>query len=347
MAQYRYELWDNRTGQKEVIPEALSRKYSYQLNRAGRASFTLPITSPRLQGFELFIGVTRLLIYRDSLLIWSGVIWEIEEGASGDDGSIVVNCVEIFHILSEKRYTSNTYTATDAGQIAWGLINTTQGLAGGNLGITQGSIATTQNRDRTYFDELIGEKIVQLTEVINGFDFVITPSIKINTLGVFNVYAKRGDTVTSFDLQYMPFGKNNIQSWSRKRTLSDVYNSIKVEGEGVGETIITATATDPALISAVGLLEGRIQDKSVSVQTTLNQKADEYIRVSRSEQPIYDIVLNNAFDDFGKYDIGDIVPIKIQYGYVNINTTMRVYGIAVSVSDNGEEQIQLTISPIT
>jgi hypothetical protein len=346
MSEYKYILWDYRTGQKEILPEAMNREYSYQLNRAGKASFTLPITVERLQRFDIYLGVTRLLIYRENALIWAGVVWEIQEGAS-EDGDVTIQCTEIFHILSEKRYTSNTYTGTDAGQIAWGLIDTTQGLTGGDLGLTQGTIQATQNRDRNYFDESIGEKIIQLTEVINGFDFLITPSIKDNTLGVFNVYAKRGSTITDFRLEYGEGLKNNIQSWSRKRTLSDMFNSIVVEGEGYGDIALKATTTDSSLINAVGLLEGRKQEKSVSQQATLNQKADEYIRVHKTEQPIYDITLNNAFNDFGKYDVGDIIPVRIKYGYVDINTTMRIYGIDVRVSDAGEEVIKLTISPIT
>lgn len=346
MSEYKYILWDFRTGQKEILPEALNRSYSYQLNRAGKASFSLPLTTERLQRFPLYIGVTRLLIYRADKLIWAGVIWEITEDAQDDEGTVNVQCTEIFHILSEKRYTSNSYTNTDAGQIAWGLINTTQGLSGGNLGITQGTIQATQNRDRTYLDEKIGEKIIQLTEVINGFDFEITPSIKVNTLGVFNVYSKRGSVINTFRLEYGEGLRNNIQSWSRKRTLSDMYNSVIVEGEGYGDIALKSTQTDNSMITAVGLLEGRVQEKSVNQQTTLDTKAQEFIRVRKTEQFIYDITLNNAYNDFGKYDIGDIVPVKIKYGYLDINTTMRIYGIDVRVSDAGEEVIKLTVSPI-
>lgn len=346
MSEYKYILWDFRTGQKEILPEALNRSYSYQLNRAGKASFSLPLTTERLQRFPLYIGVTRLLIYRADKLIWAGVIWEITEDAQDDEGAVNVQCTEIFHILSEKRYTSNSYTNTDAGQIAWGLINTTQGLTGGNLGITQGTIQATQNRDRAYLDEKIGEKIIQLTEVINGFDFEITPSIKVNTLGVFNVYSKRGSVIDTFRLEYGEGLRNNIQSWSRKRTLSDMYNSVIVEGEGYGDIALKSTQTDNSMITAVGLLEGRVQEKSVNQQTTLDTKAQEFIRIRKTEQFIYDITLNNAYNDFGKYDIGDIVPVKIKYGYLDINTTMRIYGIDVRVSDAGEEVIKLTVSPI-
>jgi hypothetical protein len=346
MSEYKYILWDFKTGAKEIFSEATNRSYSYQLNRAGKASFTLPITSERLNTFPIYLGVTRLLIYRANVLIWAGVVWEMEENATIDEGVVNIQCVEIFHILSEKRYTSNTYTNTDAGQIAWGLINTTQGLTGGNLGLTQGDIEATQNRDRTYLDEKIGEKIIQLTEVINGFDFLITPSIKINTQGVFNVYSKRGQTINSFNLEYGKGLRNNIQAWSRKRTLSDIYNSVVVEGEGYGDIALKSTQTDSSMINAVGLLEGRVQEKSINQQTTLDSKGQEFIRVRKTEQPIYDLTLNNAFDDFGKYDIGDIVPVKIKSGYVNINTTMRIYGIDVRVSDGGEEQIKLSVSTI-
>jgi hypothetical protein len=128
--------------------------------------------------------------------------------------------------------------------------------------------------------------------------------------------------------------------------LSDIFNSIKVEGEGLGDARLTSTETDTVLINAIGLLEGRKQEKSISDITTLDQKADEYIRVHKTEQPIYDITVNNAYDDFGKYDVGDIVPVKIKYGYIDMNTTMRIYGIDVRISDAGEEVIKLTISPI-
>jgi hypothetical protein len=100
------------------------------------------------------------------------------------------------------------------------------------------------------------------------------------------------------------------------------------------------------LITAIGLLEGRIQEKSVNQQTTLDTRADEFIRVRKTEQPLYDITVNNAYDDFGKYDVGDIVPVRIKYGYIDMNTTMRIYGIDVRISDAGEEVIKLTISPI-
>lgn len=346
MLEYKYILWDFKTGAKEIFSEATNRSYSYQLNRAGKASFTLPITSERLNTFPIYLGVTRLLIYRANVLIWAGVVWEMEENATIDEGTVNLQCVEIFHILSEKRYTSNTYTATDAGQIAWGIINTTQGLTGGNLGLTQGTIEATQNRDRTYLDEKIGEKIIQLTEVINGFDFLITPSIKINTQGVFNVYSKRGSTITNIQLEYGDGLRNNIQAWRRARTLSDMANSIVVEGEGLGDARLTSTATDSTLISAVGLLEDRVQEKSISLQATLDTRATEVLRVKKAEQPIYDLTLNNAYDDFGRYDIGDIITVKIKSGYVNINANMRIYGIEVRISDGGEEQIKLTVSTI-
>jgi hypothetical protein len=346
MSEYKYILWDFKTGAKEIFTEATNKSYSYQLNRAGKASFTLPITSDRLTTFPIYLGVTRLLIYRGNILIWSGVVWEMEENASIDEGTVNIQCTEIFHILSEKRYTSNTYTATDAGQIAWGLINTTQGLTGGNLGLTQGTIEATQNRDRTYLDEKIGEKIIQLTEVNNGFDFLITPSIKINTLGEFNVYSKRGITITDIKLEYGDGLRNNIQVWRRAKTLSHMANSIVVEGEGLGDAKVTSTITDTVLIEAVGLLEDRKQEKSISVQATLDTRAAEVLRVKKTEQPIYDLTLNNAYDDFGRYDIGDIVLVKIKSGYVNINTNMRIYGIEVRVADGGEEQIKLTVSTI-
>ena len=56
--------------------------------------------------------------------------------------------------------------------------------------------------------------------------------------------------------------------------------------------------------------------------------------------------------NLGCYDIVFLYNVLLNfnlqkgYDYYNINTTMRIYGIDVRVSDGGEEQIKLSVSTI-
>ena len=92
--------------------------------------------------------------------------------------------------MFNNRYTDAVveYASTDAGEIAWDLIDNSQNQTNGDLGITKGIIETTQNRDRTYYNQNIMEAIVNLSNVIGGFDFEFTHN------KVFNVYAVKGLT---------------------------------------------------------------------------------------------------------------------------------------------------------
>ncbi len=81
-----------------------------------------------------------------------------------------------------------TFSATDQGAILWALIDHTQTQTNGNIGITEGTIEATVDRDRTYpIDKNIGDAIIEMTEVINGLDVEITPD------KVFNVYKRIGE----------------------------------------------------------------------------------------------------------------------------------------------------------
>ena len=43
--------------------------------------------------------------------------------------------------------------------------------------------------------------------------------------------------------------------------------------------------------------------------------------------------------------MGDIVPLVIQTGRLNVNTTIRVLGIAYDIGDDGQEDVDLDRRP--
>ncbi len=103
-----------------------------------------------------------------------------------------------------KRYITKTYTNTDAGSIAWDLISTAQSQSYGNIGIVQGTIQSTKNRDRTYVDDEIAKSIIALSNsnLKDGFEFEITNDKS------FTVKSRIGT-----DKPFIVLDERNIESW--------------------------------------------------------------------------------------------------------------------------------------
>ena len=351
-ATYNFILRNTKTNESVLVEAARSRSISWVLNRAGTCEFSVNITDEKLATINPNTrGIHELLVYRNSRLVWAGRVWSISDNVQGDTGEVTIVAKEILHVLSEKRFIDDvTYTSTDAGQIAWNMIDYTQSLSGGDLGITEGTIEATKNRDRTFLeneDESIGEEIIALTEVQDGFDFVITPTLQLNTQGVFNVFVKKGKELTDETLEYGEGTRGNITAFTRRRSLSDVGNSIKAFGDGIGNQMKISEQSDTTLISATTLLEKQVSFKSVKVQDTLDDHALEDLRISKVEQPVYDLTVSNKDNFLGRFDVGDSIRVMVNLGYLNVNTPMRIYAISLSVSDEGQEDITLTVSPIS
>ena len=346
---YNFILRNTQTDESVEFEAARSRKLSWVLNRAGTCSFVLDISDDKLKAMAPNTrGIWEILVYRDGRMIWAGRVWDVSDDISGDGGTVTITAKEILHVLSEKRFiTGVTYTGVDAGQIAWNMINFTQIKAGGDLGITQGNIVPTQARDRTFEEEPIGEEIIALTEVIRGFDFVMSPTLQLDSQGVFSVFQKKGVIQENLSLEYGEDTLDNITSFSRKRSLTTVANYIKAFGEGMGSAMGISIQQDNTLIASTLLLEDNISFKSVSRQTTLDDHAKEELRVSKVERPIYDLTISNVSDLLGRFDTGDSISVVVKLGYMNVSEIMRIYAIELSIDDSGQENISLTVSPIT
>jgi hypothetical protein len=103
------------------------------------------------------------------------------------------------------------FLATDAGQIAKALLDLSTGT-----GLVTGTIEATKNRDRTYVYANIGQAIIDLTNVLDGFDFDVAPTNGGSTLGIFNVYAKQGVDRPAAKFEYGEKTLGNCSSMHRQ-----------------------------------------------------------------------------------------------------------------------------------
>ncbi len=167
-------------------------QFGKRINNYGTCSFDVPVSGNKTDNL-IALRIYTVWIYRNDVLIWAGE-QATREGKLDDKGDnwVTLHCFDWIEQLNT-RYTAEEviFIATDAGEIAWSMIETSQAKTNGDFGFTEGVIEPTMDRDRTYNNQNIMEAIINLANVINGFDF------EINNSKVFNVYEHIGVDRTS------------------------------------------------------------------------------------------------------------------------------------------------------
>lgn len=81
----------------------------------------------------------------------------------------------------------------------------------------------------------------------------------------------------------------------------------------------------------------------VSIQATLDDKAQGDLALNGILTPTYALGLRPNAYSWGNPNMGDVVPLIIQAGRLNVNTTVRVLGFTYDIGDDGQEDVTLTV----
>lgn len=313
--------------------------FSKRLNNYGTCTFEVPLSEPHLDSL-ISLRNYEVKIYRNNTLVWAGEQTHIT--AKIDKNSIepmTVTCQTYLEMLNN-RFTDQTvtYSSTDAGAIAWDLIDDSQNLTDGDFGITQGTINTTVNRDRTYNNQNIMDAIINLSKVAGGFDFEITDE------KVFNVYSRMGiDRSETTIFEYT----TNIDNIQIELDFTNPVNQGIALGQGFEGSQLIQTYTDTSARSTYKLRQGKTEDPSVSVGATLTTNATALVRVRK--QSVLNLSFNQIQDTrpfFGTLMLGDLVRIIVNRSIFNIDNIYRIYAFSVKVDNKGSETIQYLVSLI-
>lgn len=312
-------------------------KFNRYLNNYGSIEFRLPANDPKLQSL-VALRQYEVYLYRDNLLLTAGE-QALRGGrlAADSPNFVTITCFDWLELLNH-RITApfRRFENVDAGMIAWTMIDESQGLTDGDFGITQGAIQPTKPRDREYQSKNIMEAIIQLTEVIGGFDFEITPD------KVFNVYERKGlDRSNQFVFEW----GTNFREVGVVEDFSRPCNQAIVLGEGFGETQAMRVRTDVAAREIHGLRQQRVSYVDVSQDDTLDDKGDAVTRKHKQAVLSLGVKMLPAVDPvLGSLSIGDTVRVRLKDGFYNIDNRFRIYGYNVSVSEDNEESVEYFIS---
>lgn len=316
------------------------------LNDVGMCTFDLNIFDEYCKPKYLRRMSTIVVVKENGTCVWFGPI-ATESGEYSDiDGYITVTAYSYLYFFKFRNTEkSQIYSQEEQTAIAWDLINTTQATTNGKLLITQGYLPTSMLRDRTYETYEIAEALTNLTNVINGFDFSFEPTFDSDnrlTGVVFNCYYPNKGSVRS-DLGRLQVGINiSAVRWS---TISELYNTVIVEGSGTGVPLIY-TDSDTASQLAYTRIEGYEKAADVSEWDTLEKHGDKLLNSNKVEGYKFDLVVmpTSSIVNSG-LDVGDTILCDIEVGnYISlIGRSARVKGIVSDVDTQGVKTLTLEI----
>lgn len=236
-------------------------------------------------------------------------------------------------------YHDINFTNTPQQEILWRTIEEINQKPGGDCGIRRGEhIGKTIKRDRNFKRKEVKSFIQQMSEVIGGVDFEITPEKKFNTYDAIGVY--RPDVRLEFP--------KNIGSVKFPRSINSTFNFIYGIGSGNGDDAIQISAGDSLSIS-----EYYRREKIASYNSVVNVKTlDENIRaVLAASKDIFELPSVSVGDgvlDLSKVSVGDTIVLNLDnyLSIKHISGNYRIEAIKVSVDSNGAESVDLTFDDL-
>jgi len=229
-----------------------------------------------------------------------------------------------------------------------------------------GRALTGTLRDRTYLGQKsLGEAIDELANVQGGFDYDVIPEPQADdSLPMVDQFPNDPTTalgpgrdalrvfwpsqgVAREDVALVYGG--NVSEITRTVNSGDYGNYVRSLGNN--------GASDPTVPQLVGVAsnadasgttvgwwpyaDGAPSD--VNQQATLDQRAAGLLEGIGVLVPSYSLTMRPGAYAWGNPKMGDTVPLIIQSGRLNVNTTVRVVGISYDIGDDGQEDVDITV----
>jgi hypothetical protein len=339
-------------GPQYELTRAKSRKATFNLVGPSSASFTLNGRDPLADKIEELVTDLHLLRApnpgQPAERLYRGRVGQTRDQLDAEKHTLDVSTADYRAVLDRRRLWAETgpaltWTQIDQGQIVADVIGDTQIRDGGNLGITVTGYPTGILRDRTYESgDSIGEKIQELSEVINGFDWDVIPrSASALELAIFSP-SRGGER----GVILQPGGL--IASATRTVDPSKYANAIRLTGQTPsGSEVPPAPQTrtsDGLVIAPEGRWDG-VYGEDITSTTGLEERADWRIADSEVVRPSYTVRFRpGRWRGPGHIWLGDTVRLVLMSPpRLRVDTSLRVQTIDVAVSDDGDADVSMTI----
>lgn len=261
------------------------------------------------------------------------------------DRTIVAQAPGYLDLLRRRRTGAvRQFTATEGTDIAWALIDESQGLPNGNLYITRGVRAVSGPHDRTYKRTVLKDAIqafsaIQATSLAVPFDSEITP------LKEFNTYLKQGSDRP--DIAYI-WGKN-IKDATVTEDTTDLVNEVDALGSGFGDDAVAEViASNLTSQGDYGLCQDVITANATdNSDGGLDREANSQLAAWSTPVVLIDIQVDGGKAPFvTDYGLGDYIYIDLTgHPWLDgFKGMFRVEEQYCTISDDGERIVTITVS---
>jgi hypothetical protein len=325
--------------------------WSDTLNSPGSITGKIPLnpypgyTSP-LTSDTFAEGRTVLWVARDGVPVWTGILWGWDVDAGADTFTFTG---EGWHSYARKVPLNGGFDATDQATIADYIISRVNNFtdAATDL-ITASNPVTGVTRDQYWYwwdPPTCGAALEELASQDHGFDFRYRP-VDDGT-GVWSVvfeigYPATGDaTGLVFDLEA------NVASLRETSDGKSLATSMDAFGSGSGQEVLVTTSTSGALFD-LGYpgLWSKVSYSDVKETAILQAHLTrDLARVSAPIRQLEMEVFSDTAPTLGEYGVGDLVTVRADRGFLQLDDLYRITSRTVSVDPGGNETVQLSLSP--
>jgi hypothetical protein len=358
------------------IWNARSIHLEQKLNDSAILSFTVEGHSPAAQLIkELETDVMAWRFDEQSGLdipLFRGIVAQSQDTLSEQTDTVTFTCHDYLDMLKRRILTSKqNFAQVDQDTIAANLIDwgAKQVKTSGNVNLAPGCylplhVVTVDpagaarglsgsRRDRQYAAQQdVSEAFANLAAVEGGFDFDVIPGMQASpptSDDQVRVFFPYQGTLRDYEV-ILEYG-STVRALSRSVNSGDYANYVRNLGNNgqsdPNAVQLYAEATDPSSNNvtqdAQGLWMAGFNDSDVSVQATLQQHANGYLKSAAVLEPSYSLTLRPNAYSWGKPRMGDICRLIIKAGRLDVDITLRVVGISFVVGEDGGEEIGLTV----
>lgn len=264
--------------------------------------------------FILAGGYRELNILDDDTLLYAGYVAEVQFNQGEAKGETISLASKGFFSLLEKRYT-DAYMffddTHDITEIIQALLDYTQGLDYGNLGITFTPI-TTRNMQRTFEYDNIKKELEGMTNnnIKNGIDLEVN-----NQKQMIPYYPFKGTQRPNIQLVD---GFNFETYQAKKLFINSMANQVIVIGKGQDEERpVVIRDADDVYKENFFLLQEDLSETGVEVEAELANRGDRYLEENKVPRFVISGTCRFSNPLWTDYEVGDFLKVKIAKRGIN------------------------------
>jgi hypothetical protein len=319
-------------------PRATERTASFGISQPATAGFRLRSDDPLWD--DIADGETMLKVYDSTnTLRFYGPCITDEEVGSGQGSTVRVTASDLSWRLARRYVGKDTtgvgvkYTSASTGAIAANVLATVN--AESATGITLGTVGSFVTLTTTYLWKRALDAISELGSLTGSYEWTLRyvdgtpPTVYLDLLAQVGV-----DSTSTVYFEYGT-GRNNCKTYTRVRDRSRMATHVWALGSG---STITASAANAAAASSLrSRYEDVISYGDIGVASLLDALAAAHVSIRAEPRRIYSITPFVTGPVFGlDYGLGDTTNLRIvSENSVRANGVVRVWGVDVSIDDNG------------